>query len=298
MLPFNRDIDLFVMQGELHIEQSFALEQLSLYLQDLELIRSGAAYADLGISQRRAASMPGIITSQGRIINDPKVLKDPELTPSGSIAHLRLNGVMRSSDGASSRGVNSLIDDINAANANPAIEGILLEVNTGGGEAIAGQMLQSAIGGSMKSVVVYGHMIASAGIMATLTADEVVASGDLARFGSIGTFITVDKYIQKWYNNYYEDIYADKSNNKNEEFRAYLNGDKGPLLKSVNKVNDAFLASVQKHRELKGDVEETLSGRLFLATDAKRRGLVDSIGNFNYAISRVDANVRRRKKAM
>jgi ClpP class serine protease len=298
MLPFNRDIDIFLMQGELHIEQNWAMEQLSLYLQELELLRAGAAYSDLGISQRRAGSMPGIITSQRRVINDPKLLRDPELTPSGSFAHLRLNGVMRSQDGASSQGINSLVDDLNAANDNPAIEGILLEVNTGGGDAMAGQILQSAVAGSIKAVVVLGHMVASAGIMGTLPADEIIASGEMARFGSIGTFITLDKSIQRWYNHYYEDIYADKSTNKNEEFRAYLNGDKGPLIKSINKTNDIFVASVQKHRELKGDLEETLSGRMFFGPEAKRRGLVDGIGNFHHAINRLEANVRRRKKAM
>jgi protease-4 len=298
MLPFNRDIDIFLMQGELHIEQSWAMEQLSTYLQELELLRAGAKYSELGISQRRAASMPGVILSGGKVVNDPAVLRDPSVTPSGSFALLRLNGVMRASDGASSYGINTLVNDLIAAVDNPNIDGILLEVNTGGGEATAGQILQAAIADSPKPVVVYGHMIASAGIMGTLGADEIIASTDMARMGSIGTFITIDKYLPKWYGNYYEDIYADKSTNKNEEFRAYLAGDKGPLIKSVNMLNDAFLATVQKFRDLKGNVEETLSGRMFFAPDAKRRGLIDGIGNFNYAISRLEANVRRRKKAM
>lgn len=295
----NPEIEAWLMfAGELHIEYQWGLEQLVNYMHEVRLVSIGVPYAELGIGRRRAESQPGIIeiSADGpRIVNDPDQLRSPEHTPAGSFAHLRLQGVMRAQDGASSSGIQSLINDIHAANQNPNIEGILIEANTGGGESTAGDMLQGALQGNPKAVVVWAHLLASAGIKGTLPADEIVGSSASAKFGSIGTFITLDRSFAKWYSHYYEDVYADKSVNKNEDFRAYLQGNLEPMKKALNKSNDYFLAEVAKNRPLKGDVEHTLSGAMFFANAAKRRGLADGVGGFNYAVQRLQANVQRRK---
>lgn len=296
----NRVIDSFIANGaEFAIDKEWALQELSNYLHELEALESGVDFTALGMYTRRAAHRPGVITvlnGQPKIINDPAVLKNEDMTPTGSFALLRLQGVMRGQDGISTQGITSLVDQMRMASMNDNIEGILIEANTGGGEVTAGQMLMSAIEQSPKAVVVYAHMLASGGIMGTLPADEIIASGKQARFGSIGTYITIDKTVREWYSRYYEDIYADKSTNKNADWRAYLRGDNGPIQQMVNKTNDIFLDQVKAYRTLRGNVEDTLSGSMFFADEAKRRGLVDGIGSFDYAVKRLAANVRRRKE--
>lgn len=295
----NPEIESWLMiGGELHIEWNWAIEQFTNYRHEIMLVKNGVPYSELGIGQSRAASMPGIIQMEGneaQVISDPSLLRDAAATPAGSFAHLQLQGVMRSRDGASSRGIQSLISDIHAANANPNIEGILLEANTGGGESTAGNMLFSALKDSKKAVVVFAHMLASAGIKGTLPADEIIMAGQGAQAGSIGTFITLDRYFASWYQRNYQDIYADKSTNKNKDFRSFLEGDLEPIRKNLNKSNDYFLSEVKKYRPLKGDIAHTLSGAMFFANAAKRRGLADGIGSFNYAVKRLQANVAMRK---
>jgi ClpP class serine protease len=46
-----------------------------------------------------------------------------------------------------------------------------------------------------------------------------------------------------------------------------------------------FLSSVRAHRVLKGDVTGTLSGAMFMAKDAKARGLIDDIGGQKTALA-------------
>jgi ClpP class serine protease len=294
----NRSIDQFILSGEFAIEPNWGMSQLAEYCNELEMLEKGVPYAELGISRRRAAGLASVVTfsnEKATLINNPAMLADASITPVGSYALIRLNGVMRSQDGASTRGIQSIADDFNSAWMNDNIEGILLETNTGGGESVAGQMLKSIIEESPKAVVVFGHLLASAGIHATLTADEIIASSESAQFGSIGTYLTVSKSFASYYTNYYEDIYASKSTNKNKEFREFLKGNKEPLVESVNQSNEYFLKEVQKHRKLKGNVDDTLSGQMFYAKEAKNRGLIDGIGSFQYAISRLKANVKRRK---
>lgn len=297
----NRDIDHLILSGPMAIEQEFALGMLSVYLEDLTLLRAGAGYADLGIGERRAKCKPGIIQmNAGRplVIQDPKMLRDFSKTPKGSFAHLRLQGVMRSQDGASHQGINTLIDQINLANANDRIEGILLEVNSGGGEATAAEMLMSAIDNSPKAVVTYAHLSASGAVEGTLPSDEIIASNSGARFGSIGTMMTLPKGYADYHNRNYQDIYADKSTNKNKAFREFLGGNLQPLKDQLNETNEVFHSNVQKYRTLKGNektIEHTLSGAMFSAKDAKRRGLIDGIGGYEYALKRLTAAVKRRK---
>jgi len=296
----NRDIDRLLLHGKFHIQPEFGMDMLSMYFEDLMLLEAGAKYAELGISQRRAAQRPGVIyAAAGRpvMVQDPALLKDENKTPKGAFAHLRLSGVMRSRDGASHQGVGTLVQDINLANYNERIDGILIEVNSGGGEAIAGEMLMSALENNPKPVVAYAHLMASAALEAMLPADEIIASNKTAEIGSIGTMITVSNGFSEWYKRNFIDIYADKSTNKNAAFRAFLDGDMGPLKKELNATNEAFLASVARHRPLKGDVEHTLSGAMFQAAEARRRGLVDGIGGYDYALKRLTAAVKRRKAA-
>lgn len=295
----NRDIENFILSGQFEMDEMWGWDQLAQYMNDLYALSVGMPYQELGISSRRASSLPSLIvqSSSGvRFVRDANIIHHPKETPAGSFAHLRLQGVMRSQDGISSRGVSSLLSDIQAAYQNENIEGILLEVNSGGGESLAGTMLQGALADSPKPVVVYAHMMASAALRATLPVAEIVASGEGAQAGSIGTFITLDRSFAEWYKTWYEDLYADKSVNKNREFRDFLEGNRDTLRKSINRSNQVFLDEVQAYRPLRRDVEHTLSGAMFNAREAKSRGLVDSIGSLTYATQRLAAYAGRKTK--
>lgn len=298
----NPQILALLESGPFSIDWAYAMEAWSTYMEEMAAIEAGVPYAELGISTRRHAGLPGIITidASGRpqVVQDPDMLRDAAMTPEGSFAHIRLQGVMRSQDGMSSRGVQSVMDDINAANGNGNIEGILLEVNTGGGMATAGWMMHSAVSTSPKPVVVLGHLVASAGYMASMGAAEIIASSPSAQFGSIGTMMTLPKTFAAKYNAVFEDIYASKSTNKNAAFRAFLQGNLSLLRNELEATNEEFLNAVMEYRALKGSertIEHTLSGAMFDAKTASRRGLVDGIGGMDYAIKRLMAAVAQRK---
>lgn len=302
MLKHNPNILALLQTGPFCVERHFGMEIWANYLEELVILQAGASYADLKIGQKRADSLPGIIVQSEsgsyKIIQGTEQLRDVENTPAGSYAHLRLNGFMRSQDGASSRGINSLVDDINAANNNENIVGILLEVNSGGGQSIAGQIANTAIASSAKPVVVLGHFVASGAYMASVAAKKVIASSPAARFGSIGTMMTLPRGFAERYNRHYQDMYATKSKNKNRSFRQYLQGDVTGFLEGLEETNEQFLDLVKSSRTLKGSntmQEHTLSGEMFSANAAMRRGLVDAIGGFDLAISELKKAVKAAK---
>jgi len=294
----NRAIDNVIVTGDFHIEQNFALQAIGQYLNELEALANGVPYAELGYAERRKAQLPVVLDAQDHHIGSRQTLRDPEMTPRGSIAVMQLSGVMRAADGLSSSGIQTMTEDLRAAYANQNIAGVLIEARTGGGEAAAGTMLDATLRDRNKPVLTFAHLLASAGVMGTLST-EVVASGPMAEIGSIGTMMSFNKKLREWYNENFQDIYAESSQNKNKEFREYLaEGSVRGYLESLNRFNAQFQQSVMQARRLRGSTEEqqhTLSGAMFFAEEAKNRGLIQHIGSFNYAINRLRTLARRQQ---
>jgi protease IV len=290
---FFENFGKFIAEGQYAMNQDFALEQFKNFLMDVESLQAGMKAEEIGIKERKAAQLPKLITyknGRGSIIHDPEAILKTDSTPAGSFAHLKLTGMMRVDGGWCTRGVGALVDDIQNAYGNPNIAGILLEVRSGGGESMAGQMLKSVLTDSPIPVVELAHFSGSAAEMATLPVTEKIASDQMAQFGSIGTYLTVDNSVFRFYKQWYTDIYADKSSNKNRSWRDALDGNLETLKQEVNIHNEYFLDAVMEFRDLRGSqkqIDETLSGKMFYAPDAKKRGLVDGIGNMNYALQRL-----------
>lgn len=265
-----------------HIESGAALAALSDFANDLAIIQAGGKWSDTGAAQRKASAE---ITY--------------EKTPSGRVAFVSLDGVMRMSDGLCSKGIQSLSNEVRQLSADGTVIAIVVDANTGGGEAIAGQEFANALAESTKPVLFYAHFLASAGVMASLQADEVYAAGKQTEVGSIGVKATVDNEMLDWYTKTYTDYYADTSQNKSEEFRALQAGDPSKIIASLNKADVIFMAEVQALRKLKGGastVEETLSGRMFFAEDAVKRGLIDGIKTKAEVIARAEELAKKYSK--
>lgn len=297
----NRDIEQFILSARgLYADREWLMEQWEQYAAELSLAaidKSGVL--DL-IKQRKQAQSPRLITNglHSERSRGAQTESYYQEVPPESIAHLTLTGVMRSTGGISTRGVNELVDDIRYAYNHPNIEGIIIEANTGGGEAIAGQMLNGALENAPKAVVVYAHFLASAGVMGTLPADEIILSGASAQAGSVGTYITLRKGAADFYKENYTDIYASKSSRKNEGFRSWLEGNLEPLRKNIDEFNETFLSQVEAYRPIKKKyAKELQTGAMFMANDAKKIGLADGVGGFQYALKRLNANIKRRKNS-
>lgn len=266
-----------------HIESGAALAALSDFANDLAIVQAGGKWADTGAMQRKAASNVSF-----------------EKTAVGRIAVVALDGVMRMSDGLCSKGIQSLSNEIRTLSSDHTVSAIVIEANTGGGEAISGQELSNAIAESQKPVLFYAHFLASAGVMASLHADEIYAAGNQSEIGSIGVKATVNNEMVAWYDKTFTDYYADSSENKSEEFRALQLGDPSKIIAALNKSDALFMADVKKNLNLKGDAEtirETLSGRMFFAADAQKRGLIDGIKTKAEVIARAEQLAKQYSKS-
>lgn len=287
----------------LEMESNFGIQQYFRYLDDLALLNAGVPFAELGISKRRAESEPAVLMPQQNgsfeLVTDRGLLKNDRLTVPGSVALIRLNGVMTSNDQLSTRGVQSLAGDLRAAYGNKNIAAVIMEINSGGGEGLAKDMLVSALSERPKPVLSFGHFAASAAYGAAAATDEIIAAASESMFGSVGAVITLDQEVLQEFRQRYLTFYGENAPKKSHEFRAAVNGDFGPIQTAANKYTDAFQSEVAKLRPLSGDKSfqrETLSGDIFNAKESRRRGLIDGVGNLSYVLTRTNVWVKKYAK--
>ncbi len=257
---------------------------------------------DLGKS--RADSMPYFAfpdedtwNFEGNLLKDIKSLEN---LPEGTVAIIPVKGPIMREDGWSSYGTESKTKFLKAIYDIPNIKGVVLDINSGGGEVDGTMTFANAIKNRNKPVVALVNSIAaSAAYWIAQNSDTILMNDSTAQVGSIGvmmTFIDDQKYWEdmgiKWV-----DIIADKSQDKNKGYFDALKG-KYQTIKneSLNPLREMFAQAVIDARGTKIDLEaeNVLSGKMYFASatpsgnkSAIDVGLADGIGDMEAAINQV-----------
>ena len=212
----------------------------------------------------------------------------------GSIAVISMSGpLMKNDQYCGPVGTATINQWIKDADANVNIDGIILKVDSPGGTVDGTEEMARTIQGTKKPIVTYvDGLAASAAYWIGSSSDEVIANGKTAMIGSIGTmmkFGDIQPVLEKAGIKFHE-IYASKSIDKNKAFRdATKDGNYTSLINEIlDPLNEVFLSSVQKNRLGKlSDKENVLTGKTYIATEAKKYGLIDKIGSMDDAIKSI-----------
>ena len=208
------------------------------------------------------------------------------------VAVINLRGAVMKYDYCGSPGTQSLMKALDQANENQSISAIVLQIDSPGGSIDGTQQLANAIKNSAKPVVAFvDGMMGSAAMWIGSTASQRIASATTDVIGSIGTMASwtdrsgmLEKYGIKQHN-----VYATASTHKNLQFRE-ANGDNEekksnyePLIKTwLDPLNNEFAGAIQEN--LPGVDKTVLNGSIYLATEAKKKGLIDKVGTFESAV--------------
>lgn len=214
--------------------------------------------------------------------------------PKGSIAVMRVNGVIMKEGDACTKGISDYMQELNQAGLNENIEGVVIEVHSGGGSAFGTEEFANAIGSFEKTykkplAAFISNEAASAAYLIIAKAPKIFISGEMTVAGSIGTMITlhnVSEYLSK---EGVEEIIvrATDSFNKNEEFYQALEGNQKPLQNSLlDPLNKTFQKIVKQGRKGSLDLEtvengvpEVLTGKLYVGRQILKAGLADEIAS-------------------
>lgn len=206
----------------------------------------------------------------------------PTLSLSNKIGVIPINGVIRDAD--------AITEQLIAFRDDKQIKAIILRINSPGGGVGPSQEIYSETRRTTKTkkvVASLGSVAASGGYYVASAADSVVANpGTLT--GSIGVlmeFVRFEELLKK--------IGVEMQVIKSGEFkdigspnRKMTKEEREILTRLIKDIQNQFVTAVSQGRNMPEEkVLELADGRIFSGREAKRLGLVDSLGNFQDAVN-------------
>ncbi len=214
-----------------------------------------------------------------------------------NIAQIDIQGTMtKRGSSFGGGGTVAVRDQLRRAARDSVVEGIMLRVESPGGTVSGTAELADAIrsAAAVKPVHTFIEDIgASAALWASVQASHISAN-EMANVGSIGTLMAVADYSRAYENAGVKVHVISTGPYKGagvpgstitEEQLAYFR-------EEIAKVNEYFLNAVAAGRKMPRDkVNELATGRVWLASEAKQIGLIDSVETFDAAIERLQAAI-------
>jgi protease-4 len=206
----------------------------------------------------------------------------PTLSFGNKIGVIPINGVIRDAD--------AITEQLIAFRDNRQIRAIILRINSPGGGVGPSQEIYSETRRTTKTkkvVASLGSVAASGGYYVASAADSIVANpGTLT--GSIGVlmeFVRVEELLKK--------IGVEMQVIKSGEFkdigspnRKMTKKEREILASLLEDIRNQFVTAVSQGRNMPEEkVLELADGRVFSGREAKRLGLVDSLGNLQDAVN-------------
>ncbi len=189
-------------------------------------------------------------------------------------------------DSDASGATETTLRSIRRATSDPQVQGILLEVDSGGGGITASDILYDALlafRDAQEGRVIVAHMgdvAASGGYYVALAADYIMAHPTTLT-GSIGVLMQSYNVRDLAGKIGLRDVTIKSGENKDllNPFSELSEEQRRMLQQVVDALHARFIGLVAESRELpEAQVRELADGRVFLAADALASGLIDGIG--------------------
>lgn len=280
----------------------WALEKKSAsgYLPVVEQIISGVHRTVLSIAEREEKCGLAIRSGGGiSVISEYGHTNTPE--DARGIAVIGFQDVITKYDQESGGPAGMITKNnlLQRALANPKVDGVVLYMDSPGGEALAGGRISSTIRNQDKPVFSFvDGMSASAAFEFTSASTEIYLMDESAEVGSIGSYVTIADYRAHFEARGIKliEMYAEESSLKNYEVREALKGNEKPLQEYINKINDLFLDAVKQNRGDRITDGDAFKGKLFMGSEAVNAGAADGIANFDSVIGLLQNKIEQSKK--
>jgi protease-4 len=173
------------------------------------------------------------------------------------------------------------------ADRDPSIKAIVLDINSGGGGVVASRELMRAIRNVSKPVVACIREVGASGAYYVATGADKIVADENSLTGSIGVIMTINHYYglyQKLGINVTV-IKAGESKDIGSPYREMTEEEEEELKVMLDQIYDDFISDVAENRDLPVSYVRNISdGSIYLGSNAKEMGLIDEIGDIDYAI--------------
>ncbi|MCK4670190.1 MAG: signal peptide peptidase SppA [Nanoarchaeota archaeon] len=177
-----------------------------------------------------------------------------------------------------------IVEELRKAKKNPAIKGVVLEINSPGGTVVASKEIGQAIKDLEKEgkpTVAWIREVGSSGgywIASTtdwIIADELSVTGSIGVIGSILSF----EGFMKNFNITYQQLMSGEYKDAGSPFRDMTPKERELFQERLDLIHQAFIKEIAANREMDYDkVKDMATGIFYLGSQAKELGLVDELG--------------------
>ena len=214
----------------------------------------------------------------------------------GNVALIPIKGVISgdssgglfSAGGASSTDIVSLLDK---AKEDPEVQGVILEINSPGGSAVASAEIAQAVKdvrSANKTVVAWIRESGTSGAYWIDSDSDYIVAHPLSITGSVGvisSYLDFSGLMQR-YNVTYERLVAGNYKDMGTPYRELTPQEQALFQDKLDKVQDVFANEVAKQRNLTREQQDEIkSGIFYLGSEAKDLHLVDELGGKDEAIA-------------
>lgn len=212
-------------------------------------------------------------------------------TSKNKVAVIYANGDIVGGEGSDQQiGSERISRAIRKARLDDNIKAIVLRVNSGGGSALASDVIwrEIVLSKKIKPVIAsFGDVAASGGYYIGCAADSIFVQPNTIT-GSIGVFGIIPNF-QNLLNNKlgitFDGVKTGKYSDIMSVNRPLTAGERFIIQNSVNQVYDNFITRVADGRKkTKAQVDSIGGGHVWIGTAAVKNGLADRLGSFNDAI--------------
>ncbi|ADG13582.1 signal peptide peptidase SppA, 36K type [Methanocaldococcus infernus ME] len=196
------------------------------------------------------------------------------------------------------RDANYYINLLDKLEKDKSVKGVLLIINSPGGEVVASEELAKKVKevSEKKPVVAYIQTIGASGAYMVASSSNYIVAQRHSVVGSIGVRMDIIHFygLMKKLGINVTTIKAGKYKDIGSPYRPMTPEEKKILEKMINETYNYFIMWVAKNRNLSINYTKKIAeGKIYLGEDAKKVGLVDEVGDEEVALKKLEelANV-------
>ena len=213
-------------------------------------------------------------------------------TSGSKVAVIPVQGTVQKRGGYCSLGTKDLVAQVNAANRDPEIAAIVLDVDSPGGQVDGTEELAQAVALSSKPVVAYidGLGASAAYWIASQASSIFINSASTGYAGSLGVLcmsINQSAFLEK------QGVKVEILRSSRAVDKARLNpveplsdDVRAAVQADLDQIGETFISAVEKGRAGKlSTKEDVFTGKVYRGSDALKYGLVDKVGSLQDAVN-------------
>ena len=189
---------------------------------------------------------------------------------------------------SSSTSGEAIAKQVQEASDDASIKGIVLEINSPGGTVMGSKIVADAVKKVDKPIVAVITESGTSGAYWIASQADYIVADQLSLVGSIGVLGSYLEYggLLEDYNVSYERLVTAEYKDIGTPYREMNPEEKALMLDRLDEIHAYFVQEVAMGRHMQvEDVHALANGLFYLGEDGVKNGLVDSIGDKEYAIN-------------